>query len=53
VAKKEKNITINGLNKTTGDRPIKEGKMKGVLVIIEVLVFASAGMAGEYLEWID
>lgn len=27
--------------------------MKGVLVIIAVLVFASAGTAGEYFKWVD
>jgi hypothetical protein len=27
--------------------------MKGVLVIIAVLVFASTGMAGEYFKWVD
>jgi hypothetical protein len=35
------------------DHFTKGGEMKGVLVIIAVLVFASAGMAAEYFKWID
>jgi hypothetical protein len=34
-------------------KSFKEAKMKGVLVIIAVLVFASAGTAGEYFKWTD
>ena len=35
------------------DRFGKEEKMRGILVIIAVLIFASTGMAGEYFKWID
>ena len=43
---------MNG-SRQMNDHFTKGGEMKGVLVIIAVLVFASAGMAGEYFKWID